>query len=81
MFNKENRLNTLNGIWFTALFALASMYLSNIPLFKQYAISPLIIAIVLGIVYGNSLRNKLPEPWIPGIRFTTKTLLDLSSAL
>lgn len=37
--------------------------------------SPLIVGIVLGMLYANSLRNKLPETWVPGIKFCTKQLL------
>ena len=36
---------------------------------------PLIVGIVLGMLYANSLRNKLPETWVPGIKFCTKQLL------
>ena len=39
------------------------------------AFSPLIVGIVLGMLYANSLRNKLPETWVPGIKFCTKQLL------
>ena len=27
------------------------------------------------MLYANSLRNKLPETWVPGIKFCTKQLL------
>ena len=75
MFNKENRSNTLSGILFVALFAMSATYLGDFAIFKHLAISPLIIGIVLGIVYANTLRNKLPQEWVPGIMFSTKTLL------
>lgn len=42
---------------------------------KQLSLSPLIIGIILGMLYANSLRNKLPETWVPGIKFCTKQLL------
>ena len=31
--------------------------------------------IILGMLYANSLRNKLPETWVPGIKFCTKQIL------
>ena len=37
--------------------------------------SPLIVGIILGMLYANSLRNRLPETWVPGIKFCTKQLL------
>ncbi|MFK5881665.1 MAG: YeiH family protein [Sulfurospirillum sp.] len=75
MFNKENRGHTLSGILFVALFAMSATYLADFAIFKHLAISPLIIGIVLGIVYANTLRNKLPGEWVPGIIFSTKILL------
>ncbi|NOX15838.1 MAG: YeiH family putative sulfate export transporter [Epsilonproteobacteria bacterium] len=75
MFKKENRSNTFSGILFVALFAMSATYLSAFPIFIHLAISPLIIGIVLGIIYANTLRNKLPQEWVPGIMFSTKILL------
>ncbi|WP_024953717.1 YeiH family protein [Sulfurospirillum arcachonense] len=74
-FSKQNRQNTLNGLLFVALFAMAAMYISDFAFFKHLSISPLIIGITLGIIYANTLRNKLPQEWIGGINFSTKTLL------
>jgi len=77
-FSKNNRQNTLNGILFVALFAMASVYISDFTFFKNLSISPLIVGITLGILYANTLRNKLPQEWIAGINFSTKTLLRLA---
>lgn len=74
-FSKENRPYTLNGILFVALFATAATYISEFAFFKHLGISPLIIGIVLGMFYANTLRNRLPKEWTPGIIFSTKTLL------
>lgn len=74
-FSKENRLNTLSGIWFVALFAMASVYLSEFAIFQNLGLSPLVIAIVLGMIYGNTLRGQLPEAWAPGIIFSAKKIL------
>ncbi len=74
-FSRENRHHTLHGILFVALFALAATYISGIQILQKLAISPLIIGILLGMIYANTLRMHLPAPWIPGILFSTKTLL------
>lgn len=58
-----------------ALFSFAAFYLADLPIMKQLSLSPLIIGIILGMLYANSLRNKLPETWVPGIKFCTKQLL------
>ena len=48
---------------------------------KKLSVSPLIIGIVLGMLYANSLRNRLPETWVPGILFSSKQLLRLGIIL
>lgn len=75
MFRKENRSHTLSGILFVALFATSAMYLSEFELFKHLGLSPLIVGIVLGMLYANTLRSKLPQEWVAGILFSTKTIL------
>ena len=72
---KGNRANTLHGILLIALFSFAAFYIAGFPLMKRLSLSPLIIGIVLGMLYANSLRNRLPETWVPGIRFCTKQVL------
>lgn len=75
-FSKENRKNTLNGIWFVALFAMSAIYLrKEFQIFQDLEISPLIIAIVLGMIYSNFLKNHFPESWMPGITFSAKLIL------
>lgn len=75
MFQKQNRNNTLSGILFVALFSMSAMYLADFALLKHLGISPLIVGIVLGMIYANTLRNRLPKEWVPGILFSTKTIL------
>jgi uncharacterized integral membrane protein (TIGR00698 family) len=77
LFPKNNTTSTLNGLLFVALFAMAATYLAEFSLFKQLAISPLIIGIVVGMLYGNSLAYKCSNDWQAGILFSTKTLLRL----
>lgn len=75
MFNKENRGNTLHGILLITLFSFAAFYIAEIPFVKSLSFSPLIVGIILGMLYANSLRNHLPETWVPGIKFCTKQIL------
>ncbi len=77
-FSKENIRYTLNGILFVALFAIAAIQISQIGFIKHLAISPLIIGIILGMFYANTLRNQLPKEWVPGIVFSAKQLLRLA---
>ena len=75
MFTKENRANTFHGILLIGLFSFAAFYIAEIPFVKGLSFSPLIVGIILGMLYANSLRNKLPETWVPGIKFCTKQIL------
>lgn len=75
MFSKENRANTIHGILLIALFSFAAFYIAEIPFVKSLSFSPLIVGIILGMLYANSLRNKLPETWVSGIKFCTKQIL------
>ena len=77
-FSKENIRYTLNGILFVALFSVAAIQISQISFIKNLAISPLIIGIVIGMIYANTLRNHLPKEWVPGIVFSAKQLLRLA---
>jgi uncharacterized integral membrane protein (TIGR00698 family) len=80
-FAKENRVHTLNGLLFVLLFALSSMYLAQFPWVIKSGINSLVIAIVLGIIYGNTLRHELPKKWTPGIQFAAKRVLRLAIIL
>lgn len=75
MFKKGNRANTLHGILLIALFSFAACYIAEAPLVRKLSFSPLIVGIILGMLYANSLRNRLPETWVPGIKFCTKQVL------
>ena len=75
MLKKGNRGNTLHGILLIALFTFAAFYIAEIPFVRHLSFSPLIVGIILGMLYANSLRNHLPETWVPGIKFCTKQVL------
>ncbi|PIE84188.1 MAG: YeiH family putative sulfate export transporter [Bacteroidia bacterium] len=64
-----------NGVLLIALFALAAYHIAALPLCRSLSLSPLIIGIVLGMVYANTLRPQLPEAWAPGVRLCSKTVL------
>lgn len=74
-FSKQNRASTLSGVWFVSLFAFASMYIAEMPFVVGIGISPLVVAILFGMIYGNSLRHKLPAEWVPGVIFSSKNIL------
>ena len=65
----------MHGILLIALFSCAAFYIAEIPFVKSLSFSPLIVGIILGMLYANSLRNHLPATWVPGIKFCTKQIL------
>lgn len=78
---QEQKAGRYHGILFMALFACASCFIGEWQALKALSISPLIIGIVLGMAYANSLRNHLPATWGPGIKFCSKSILRLGIIL
>ena len=74
-FSKENRNGTMAGIIFVAIFAAAATMVSDISAVKALGISPLVIGIVMGIFYANTLHNQTPSEWATGITFSGKKIL------
>ena len=74
-FSAKNRNATLSGILFVAIFAAAATMIADLAFVKSLGISPLVIGIVMGIFYANTLHNKTPEAWAPGITFSAKKIL------
>lgn len=72
---KENKGEVLHGILLIVLFSFSAFYIADFDFVKRLSFSPLIVGIILGMLYANSLRNKLPETWVPGIKFCSKTVL------
>lgn len=71
----ERRASKLHGILLITLFSFAAFYIADFEFVKRLSLSPLIVGMVLGILYANSLRNHLPQTWVPGITFCTKFVL------
>lgn len=77
----EKRSSMLHGVLLIALFSCAAFYIGGARFFIDLSLSPMIIGIILGMLYANSLRNHLPETWVPGIQFCSKKLLRLGIIL
>ena len=65
----------LHGILLITLFSCAAFYIGDMDFVKSLSFSPMIVGIILGMLYANSLRNNLPETWVPGIQFCSKRVL------
>jgi uncharacterized integral membrane protein (TIGR00698 family) len=71
----EKKGNVIHGILLIALFSLSAFYIADFQWVKNLSLSPLIVGIILGMIYANSLRDFIPETWVPGIKFCTKQVL------
>lgn len=66
------------GLGFVVLFACAAQLLAQAAPVARLGISPLIVGIGLGALWGNALPAPLPVQWRPGVVFSSKTLLRLA---
>jgi len=74
-FSPAKRAGTINGIIFTAIFAAAATMIASIEAVSSLGISPLVVGIVMGIFYANTLHNQIPTAWETGIIFSGKKIL------
>lgn len=65
----------LCGILLIALFSFTAFYMARWGWVKALSFSPLIVGIILGMVYANTLRKYMPDSWAAGLKFCTKQVL------
>lgn len=70
-----------NGVLFVALLTMAVVQLAELPFIRSVGISPLVIGIVCGMIYGNFLKGTMPIGWGVGVHFTARKLLRIAVAL
>ena len=80
-FSPSTRNGTLSGILFVAIFASAATFIADLAPVRALGLSPLVIGIVIGIFYANTLHNKTPEAWHSGITFSGKKILRFAIVL
>ena len=74
-FSPQKRKGTMSGILFVAIFAAGATYIAGLAPVKALGLSPLVIGIVMGIFYANTLHNQTPVEWHSGITFSGKKIL------
>ena len=77
----EKRSSMLHGVLLITLFSCAAFYIGEMNFVKELSFSPMIVGIILGMLYANSLRNNLPDTWVPGIQFCSKRILRIGIIL
>lgn len=80
-FSPEKRKGTIAGILFVALFAAVATYIAGLAPVKALGLSPLVIGIVMGIFYANTLHTQTPTTWQSGITFSAKKILRFAIVL
>lgn len=70
----------LSGILFVALMAAAVMQIAALPAIRNLGLSPLVLGIVCGMVYGNFLHGAMPAAWNAGVNFSARRLLRIAVA-
>ncbi|RLA72087.1 MAG: YeiH family putative sulfate export transporter [Epsilonproteobacteria bacterium] len=80
-FSPAKRAGTINGIIFVAIFAAAATMVASIEAISSLGISPLVVGIVIGIFYANTLHNQIPAAWDTGIVFSGKKILRFAIVL
>jgi uncharacterized integral membrane protein (TIGR00698 family) len=78
---KLNDLIFLPGLALSLAIAMIALALSDTSMLKQYALSPLTLAILFGIGVGNSIFPKIASRCVSGVRFSRQWLLQLGIIL
>jgi len=73
--------STLKGVALVALFAIVATLIASLDFIKSLGFSPLVIGIVLGIIYANTIESKMPKELSKGITFSAKKILRFAIVL
>lgn len=73
--DSEKRGGKLSGVLLVALMSFTAFFMAQWPWIKALSFSPLIVGIILGMVYANTLRRYMPESWNAGLKICTKQVL------
>lgn len=71
------QLPSIPGLLLIVLFAAVATALSTLPFFQHLSLSPLVVGILIGIVFANTLGHYHPEEWRSGLKFCSKRILRI----
>ena len=71
------QLPSIPGLLLIVLFAAVATALSTLSFFQHLSLSPLVVGILIGIVFANTLGRYLPEEWRSGLKFCSKRILRI----
>jgi uncharacterized integral membrane protein (TIGR00698 family) len=69
------------GLGLVVALSAVATWVAATPAMLSLRISPLIVGILLGVVLGNSAREKVPADWSSGILYAAKIILRLAIIL
>lgn len=69
------------GVVMMVLFACSATYIAGFEWVREWRLSPLIVGILLGMLFANTLRKEVPAAWNPGILFCSKQVLRFGIVL
>jgi len=75
----HHNLDFLNGLWLAASVAMAAMWITEIP--WMLPLSPLLLALLIGATYGNTLKGRMPGEWAEGVHYATRQVLRTAIVL
>lgn len=73
--------NLLPGVLLVVAISLLATWLAGVSWVSRLHFSPLIVGIVLGMVFANTLRRFVPSGWSVGINYCAKQVLRLGIVL
>jgi uncharacterized integral membrane protein (TIGR00698 family) len=81
MFELKGENSIIKGVVLVAFIATVAMFIAKISIIKNLGFSPLVIGIVLGIIYANTLHTKMPTSIHSGVTFSAKKILRFAIVL
>lgn len=71
----EGKSGFIYGMLLMALIATIATFIAQTDSMQSLRFSPLIVGIVLGMIFANTFRHRIPASWTPGIIFCSKQVL------
>ena len=65
----ETKGHFLHGMLLMVLMSLSAFYIAQFDFIKALSLSPLIVGIILGMVYANTLRAYMPPQWEKSVKY------------
>ena len=80
-FPEKTKPAFYKGLVLVMFLALAASLLAALPMMRALNLHALIIAMIIGLLYANSLRPHIPKEWGIGINFSARRILRFAIVL